>query len=87
VKKNSIFRIDTVGTCFEIFSSEDGFELSQQFQRIINTGDNFKVLVNVSLKFGFNSRNTDIELNEISVEGVGSELKELMSFSLESTNN
>jgi hypothetical protein len=51
VEQDSVLRVKTI---LEVVSVEDGLELLKELQRIFNTGDILKVLVDVSLKLSLN---------------------------------
>jgi len=55
MEKDGILCSKAIWSILEVFSFEDCLELSEEFQRIFDAGDNLEVLVNVSLEFGFNS--------------------------------
>ena len=84
MEKNGVLGCETIGATLKVFSFENGFELSEELKRVFNAGDNLKVFVNVALELCFYCRNSDVELNEISVESICGVRQELMSLSLES---
>jgi len=51
VEQDSVLGVKTI---LEVVSVEDGLELLEELQRIFNTGDVLKVLVDVSLEFSLN---------------------------------
>jgi hypothetical protein len=52
----------------------------------LNIGDIFEALINILMKLGLNCGDINVELNEISVEFVGSVVEELMVLPLEETS-
>jgi len=62
---------------------EDRLEFSQELEGIRDAGDNIKVLVNVDLELSLDGRNTNIELNEISIEEIVAVVQESVVLSLE----
>jgi hypothetical protein len=50
VEENSVLRINAIA---KIISLEDSLELSKQLERVFNTGDDFEILVNITLEFCF----------------------------------
>jgi hypothetical protein len=62
---------------------EDRLEFSQELEGIRDAGDNIKVLVNVNLELSLDGRNTNIELNEISIEEIVAVVQESVVLSLE----
>ena len=55
MEKDGVLCSKAIWSILEVFSLEDCLELSEEFQRIVDAGDNFEVLVNVFLEFSFNS--------------------------------
>ena len=50
VEQDGVLGVQSV---LQVVSVENGLELSQEFQRVLDIGDDLKVLVNVVLKLGF----------------------------------
>lgn len=50
VEQDGVLGVQSV---LQVVSVENGLELSQEFQRVLDIGDDLKVLVNVVLKLSF----------------------------------
>jgi hypothetical protein len=61
---------------------ENALKFAEEQERVRNIGNVREVLVDVFLEEGFNVRNINVELNEVSVELVVSVLKKLVILSL-----
>ena len=72
-----------VKSILQVVSMEDRLEFSQELEGIRDAGDNIKVLVNVDLELSLDGRNTNVELNEISIEEIVAVVQESMVLSLE----
>ena len=72
-----------VKSILQVVSVEDRLEFSQELEGIRDAGDNIKVLVNVDLELSLDGRNTNVELNEISIEEIVAVVQESVVLSLE----
>lgn len=72
-----------VKSILQVVSMEDRLEFSQELEGIRDAGDNIKVLVNVDLELSLDGRNTNVELNEISIEEIVAVVQESVVLSLE----
>ena len=57
---------------------EDGLELSEKFQRVLDAGDNLEVLINVILEISLDGGHTDVEHNEVTIEHVVAVVEQLV---------
>jgi len=72
-----------VKSILQVVSVEDRLEFSQELEGVRDAGDNIKVLVNVDLELSLDGRNTNVELNEISIEEIVAVVQESVVLSLE----
>jgi len=67
-----------VQVALQVVSVEDGLELTEKFERVLDVRDNFEVGVDVLLQRGLNRGDVHIKLDEITVECVIVEIEELV---------
>jgi len=72
-----------VKSILQVVSVEDRLEFSQELEGVRDAGDNIKVLVNVDLELSLDGRNTNVELNEISIEEIVAVVQKSVVLSLE----
>jgi hypothetical protein len=70
----------------EVVTLQDTVELAQELERILDVGDVLEVRVDVVLQLSLNSGDIGLELDEITVECVVVELKELVVLLLEASD-
>jgi len=68
----------------EVLSQKNSLELSQELKRVSDILDNFEVLINVSLKISFNHGDSNVEFDEVSIEGVALIFKKSVALLFES---
>lgn len=62
---------------------QNWFELSQEFERVLNVADNFEILVYVLLEGSFYWTHVNVEFNKVTIESVVVEIKKLVILFLE----
>jgi len=72
-----------VKSILQVVSVEDRLEFSQELEGVRDACDNIKVLVNVDLELSLDGRNTNVELNEISIEEIVAVVQKSVVLSLE----
>jgi hypothetical protein len=60
----------------QIFTSKDSAELTEQAQRVLNVDDVLEVAIDVASELSLDARYINVELYEITVEGVVSVIKQ-----------
>lgn len=75
VEEDGVLGVQAVS---EVVSVEDRLELSEKLQRIFDAGDDLEVLVDVVLQLGLDGGYANIELDEVSVEGVVAVVEQLV---------
>ena len=75
LEQDGVFGVQSI---LQVVSMENTLEFSQEVQRSLDVSDNLEVLVNVLLELGFNGRNINLEVDEISVESVACRVKKLV---------
>jgi len=75
LEQDGVFGVQSI---LQVVSVENTLEFSKEVQRSLDVSDNLEVLVNVLLELGFNGRNINLEVDEISVESVACRVKKLV---------
>ena len=70
----------------KVITVKDSLELSEEFEGVLNVGDDQEVVVDVFLEGGLDAGHINVEFNKVPVEGVVVEIKELVVLLLEEGN-
>ncbi len=69
-----------VHVAFEVLALQDGLELAQQIQTLLDAGDALEAFVDEMLELGLQIGNFDVELNVVSVELVVVKIQQVVIF-------